>query len=188
MLYFTSDWHISETRLGIEGGLDLFHRPFKSVEENNQFLLDRILETPFKEGDIFYNLGDVTSNYDERTDAFVRAIREKFPFLRLVLIRGNYDDKFPQVEKLFDSVYDDLWIKVGDYDVYLNHYPSKFLKEQIKDTDMGLYGHIHSLGKVKERNLNVGVDAWWGNPVSEEKILFTFNAMLNHYDNDVYCK
>lgn len=33
MKYFTSDWHLGDDRIGINGKPNLFYRPFKSVAE-----------------------------------------------------------------------------------------------------------------------------------------------------------
>lgn len=55
-----------------------------------------------------------------------------------------------------------------------------------KPTSFCLTGHIHSLWKVQPKMINVGVDAWNYRPVSEDEILFCWNAMQNFYDENVF--
>jgi len=190
MNYFTSDWHINDDRFGTNGTIDVMMRPVKSAQENIALILKGLLNTPFEEGDILWMIGDTATKYDNNVKDFFVTLRAEFPFLKINLVRGNYDDKFPKVEQYFDNVYDSKTIELGKFQVLLNHYPTKCNETMSKNKkiDFALFGHIHSLCKVKNKKLNVGVDVWNYKPISEEKVLFTFEAMLKHYDEDVYCE
>lgn len=49
-----------------------------------------------------------------------------------------------------------------------------------------MYRGIHGLRKVSTNGLNVGVDANHFRPISEDDVLFFKNAILNHYDYEVF--
>ena len=88
--YFTSDWHLNEKRIG--KSLNLFFRPFESVEEQNRTILDN-LNKVVKENDELYVLGDVCMDL-EAVD-LLKQINCK----NRVLIIGNYDE-----DKLYDDI------------------------------------------------------------------------------------
>ena len=74
--------------------------------------------------------------------------------------------------------------------LHLNHYPNK-CNEYLKLTNqqtLCLTGHIHGLWRVQKNIINVGVDAFHFQPVSIEEVALIYNAMLNHYDNNVFLK
>ena len=51
---------------------------------------------------------------------------------------------------------------------------------------MNLFGHIHEKAKVKRFGLNVGIDCNHYYPVSCEDVAFYLNAIIHHYDNNVF--
>jgi len=87
-----------------------------------------------------------------------------------------------ELEKCFESVlpHDILTLKNGEQ-AYLTHKPSECKKDMFN-----LFGHIHGLRKVSINGLNVGVDANHFRPLSEDDVLFFKNAILNHYDHEVF--
>lgn len=187
MIYFTSDWHFGEDRIGLDGKANVFYRPFQSVEQQNQYIANHLLKGSFKDGDTLYHLGDVIYDINENSRQWMRAIREKFSRSKLVLIEGNYDvDKLSFLGQYFDEIHPAYYLDYFDFgQVYLNHYPTKTLAN-LGDAKLGITGHVHSLWKVQKHLINVGVDAWHFRPVSEEEIQFCFEAMKNHYDRDVF--
>jgi len=72
--------------------------------------------------------------------------------------------------------------------VYCNHYPTDCKKylDHASDENFTLTGHIHGLWTVQKGMLNVGCDAWHFYPVSEEEVLFKYNAMQKIYDTNVF--
>ena len=175
--YFTSDWHLNETRIK---DFNPFFRPFETVEEQNKTIIDNMNKF-VKKDDLLYVLGDVAM--DEQGVSLL----EKINCENRILIAGNYDtDKLDKLKKYFKEVREDMNVKVGDLDCYLNHYPTKYVDDRFNIT-----GHIHGLWKVKPNMVNVGVDAWHFRPVSEDEIKFVHNAITKGYYDDnvfVYCK
>ena len=170
--YFTSDWHLNETRIG---EFNPFFRPFKSVEEQNKLIIDNINDIVQPE-DKLYVLGDVAM--DEEGIKLLDQI--KCP--NMILITGNYDeDKLEPLEKYFKEIKEKKDIKVGDLECYLNHYPINHVPDKFN-----IVGHIHGLWKVKPNMVNVGVDAWHFKPVSEKEILFIHEAIEKYYDENVF--
>lgn len=162
MKYFTSDWHLFETRP------HLFHRWEMTTPELMKSLksqVQHIVNTdPNPE---FYHLGDV--NYNNSDFYFIQELKDWSPGCKWHLLFGNHDENYRDIlTATFDTVQDELWIDMNGQYIYMNHYPTK-----CKDKDFSLTGHIHSLWKVQPTMINVGVDAWHFNFVSEEKILFT---------------
>jgi hypothetical protein len=62
----------------------------------------------------------------------------------------------------------------------------KYVKQSIKTNNFLLYGHIHRLDMIKRNALNVGVDCHYFKPISIDEVLWHRNAILNHYDNEVF--
>lgn len=179
MIYYTSDWHLNDDRIGINDKPNLFYRPFSSVEEQNSTILTNFVNSDFKDGDTLIHLGDVFYGdiTQEDMDNLI-AIKELYPTSTFFLIEGNYDEgKHDMLKQFFDGISTERVVR----NVYLNHYP-----ENCIDYDRAITGHIHGLWKVQKNMINVGVDAWHFRPVSQDTIDFCFNAMDNHYDYNVF--
>lgn len=191
MIYYTSDWHLGDDRLGINGKPNVFYRPFSSVEENNSTIMKNLYKD-FRDGDILWHLGDVIVSNINGSVAHLEQMRSMYPNSKFNLIVGNYDaDKIHILSKYFDDIHNEFNL-VSFSDnllIYLNHYPTKCKEKLISMKDeytFAITGHIHSLWKVKRNIINVGVDAWHFKPVSHNQLMFCWNAMENNYDNDVF--
>ena len=190
MKYFTSDWHLGDDRIGINGKPNLFYRPFLSVDEQDNTILTKFIQSGFKDGDELWHLGDVL--YDVKMEYYLKELKDNFPNSKFNLIIGNYDeDKLEVLNRYFDNIYEDNYVHLNTLvkSVYLNHYPIKCKHEVEKPHepwDFAITGHIHGLWKVQPNMINVGVDAWHFKPVSETEILFCWNAIQKFYDNNVF--
>lgn len=172
-VFFTSDTHF-----GSERAMNLSRRSFISVKEMDDTLILN-WNNEVASDDVVYHLGDFG-------DLNIR------PYLhgKIHFILGNYEtdalkentDLEAQLHKCFASVlpHNTLTLKNGE-PVYLTHKPSECKKNMFN-----LFGHIHGLRKVSTNGLNVGVDANHFRPVSEDDVLFFKNAILNHYDYEVF--
>jgi calcineurin-like phosphoesterase family protein len=177
MKYFTSDQHFGDSRIGVDGGIDLFFRrkSFGSVREQDKKLL-YYMNSVIGDGELVH-LGDVV--YDLDNIKILDGLRAK----RRTLILGNYDmNKVSELQLYFDEIYDFGWFDVKGipHPVYCNHYPvdcMEYLKSGVEDK-FTLTGHIHGL--------NVGCDAWHYYPISEDEIAFRYNAMMKFYDENVF--
>lgn len=192
MRYFTSDWHLGENRIGINGKPNLFYRPFTSIEEQNRTIIDNFLTSGFKDGDELWHLGDVVYEWSEEVEDYLSLVRDEFPNSKFNLVIGNYDeDKMDNLVNYFDESYHDAAILIeveeSAHSVYLNHYPKICVKEmQYNIYDFYITGHIHGLWKFQKKMVNVGVDAWHFKPVSEEEVEFCMIACEKYYDNNVF--
>ena len=194
--YFTSDWHLGEDRIGVNGKPNLFYRPFPTVDYQDRTLAYSLIQSDFENGDEFWHLGDVIYSVDEyqcvqycgfdfdlpESKTVFECLRVKFPDSKFHLIVGNYDeDKLDYLSTVFDSVQHEAEIEIKGRKYYLNHYPSKCI-----DKEFSITGHIHGLWKVQKNMVNVGVDAWHFKPVSEDEIDFCRTACEKYYDNNVF--
>ena len=187
--WFTSDWHLGEDRIGINGKPNLFFRPFKSVVEQDLVIINNFAQSDFKDGDTLYHLGDVVYDDCDQSCNHLRYLRDRYPNSEFHLIVGNYDED--KLIKLTDSLFDRFnhWIDIelDEKLVLLNHYPARCKVHLLNWTGRyAITGHIHGLWRVQRDMINVGVDAWNFKPVSKEEILFTWNAMQHHYDENVF--
>ena len=177
MNFFTSDTHF-----GSERTLTLSMRPFRSTEDMDNTIIDNINSSMTPE-DILYHIGDF-GNY--------KVVKELKP--KVILTCGNYE--MNDCKKLFDNDFEKFrehLLELGFSEVYpynhnvggmfLVHYPS------IRNKDVfTLFGHIHRGQMVKKNALNVGVDVHHYKPVSMKEVEFWKNAIVNFYDNDVFCE
>lgn len=194
MKFFTSDWHLGENRLGINGTKNLFYRPFKSIQEQNRTIIDNFLTSGFKDGDELWHLGDVVYEWNEEVEDYLSLIRDEFPNSKFNLVIGNYDEgKLDVLGKYFDNIVPEhSFFDFDGKNVYLNHYPiickNKFCPEDPYNDiySFAITGHIHGLWKVQKKMINVGVDAWHFKPVSEQEIEFCMIACEIYYDNNVF--
>ena len=172
-IFFTSDTHFGSTR-----AMTLSRRPFASTKEMDAALIMN-WNNKVASDDVVYHLGDF-GNLDMR------------PYLhgKIHLILGNYETDAikespalrAKLERCFTSVLPHVTLNLKDNaPVYLIHKPSECKKDMFN-----LFGHIHGLRKVSQNGLNVGVDANHFAPMSEEDVLFFKDAIINHYDYEVF--
>lgn len=168
--FFTSDQHFSDNRF------DLFYRPFKTVQEQDDYLVEK-WNSVVGPHDEVYHVGDFST-----TDVGLDIARRLNGTIHLIM--GNYDEPRP-IEKLrsiFASVKTNEFITLSNgKSVYLNHYPESTLNHMFN-----IVGHIHGLWKVQRNMINVSCDAWHFNPVSEDQIVFAMNAIEKFYDINVF--
>jgi len=175
MIYFTSDWHIDETRITKE--FNPFFRPFSSISEQNQIILNNA-KAIIKSQDVLYHLGDVSMTIDGI------ACIDQIKCASKHLIIGNYDeDKIGFLAKHFDTVSFSKYVELSNgFQVFCTHYPASAMEQ----SSFGIVGHIHGLWKVQPNMINVSVDAWHFKPVSEDEIIFAMHGIKNHYDKNVF--
>lgn len=169
-IYFTSDLH-----LGHEAMIYKLHRPFETLEQMNQQLIDNINET-VGQGDTLYILGDLS--YRMRRDDVVACV-QRIQCQQVHLLRGNHDKDFEGME-LFASIGDYKELRYGPDNrrFCLFHFPIKHWAGE-RGGSVQLHGHIHTKGtRYNEANFqrkhwqyDVGVDANDYKPVSIDAIL-----------------
>lgn len=170
-IWFTSDTHFYHKNI-----IKYCYRPFNSVEEMNQSLIDN-WNNVVKENDIVFHLGDFAF---DKWKHIINQLNGK-----IYLIVGNHDEiKYPghKIFDLFEGVFNQLYIQIDNQWIYLNHYPFLCYGGSYKNNPVWqLYGHTHSgpncNGKDKCRlkitfpyQYDVGVDNNNYTPVSYNQI------------------
>lgn len=184
-IYFSSDqhfWHANVIRY--------CNRPFKYVEEMNEAMIYN-WNSVVKPEDTVYDLGDFSFAGRSVELYSARLVGKKR------LISGNHDPIHPHnkhQKKKVKQGEPDYWKKfyeshgweVGDLIEEITFEGVKFILSHMPyDTVDARYvnflpknngewllcGHIHEKWLMKDKMINVGVDAWNGKPVSIEEIL-----------------
>ena len=175
-IFFTSDTHFNQIRT-----LELSKRPFKSVEDMDLTMISN-WNSSITMNDVVYHLGDIGAVEPE-------ILVKNLNFKHLYIVPGNYDvteylKKFNGMSNvtILDNNHIFEYEKDGiKYEIELVHEPSRR-----KTNNFLLYGHIHRLDMIKRNALNVGVDCHYFKPISIDEVLWHRNAILNHYDNEVF--
>lgn len=165
MRYVTSDTHFFHE--GLLGMSDFAPRPFSTVAEMNQVIIDhwnqRVQST-----DTVYHLGDIALYFTKPAVKSNEAVFELLSRLNgnLVLIKGNHDsrDLFKYLAKhnfqvngkpKFEFHDVGVLIKFDHRQYYMTHYPMMLgIAPQI----INLHGHIHHYSVSAKENINVGID------------------------------
>lgn len=181
-IFYTSDIHF-----GHENIIKYCNRPFSSVDEMNQVIIER-WNSVVTDEDWVYVLGDVA----------LGKIKDSLPLVGLLnghkaLVPGNHDrcwlghkkvgDKeihmyldagFEEIHHKASTVIDGRTVEMchfpyeGDsheVDRYVDHRPKRNHK-----SDFLLHGHVHDAWQIKDRQINVGMDVWGFVPVPYETI------------------
>lgn len=138
----------------------------------NDALIANINST-VKEDDTLWILGDVSLN--------PAAVKHNVPRINcknLLLLGGNHDRIFSMKEKWIN-----LYKEWGFTEIYKEPVVRWFNGKQFTmshhpifpSKGITLCGHVHTSWKLKEKNLNVGVDQWDYFPVSLDEILELIN-------------
>lgn len=167
-VWVTSDTHFCHANI-----IGYTDRPFDSVEQMNEVMIDRWNEVVGK-NDTLIHVGDFAmGNPALHHSIFDRLNGEKY------LIRGNHDNG-RTVSLGWADVYKDFRMTTPFGDVYFSHRP--LIDEKLK-TDLEadgvvlfLHGHCHSKesNAVVENRIDVGVDAWGFQPQRLKNLLERF--------------
>lgn len=161
MYWFTADEHFNHENI-----INLFvYRPFKSVEEMNNTIINRHNER-VKANDTVFHLGDfkVTNQGDNAHDLEKKLIGKH------IFIAGNHDRNNGCNSPIKHCV-----INTYGKTILLIHRPED--AEIILaggGVDLAFVGHIHEKWIVKNNMINVGVDAWDYYPVNAKQVLKYF--------------
>lgn len=157
-VYFTSDTHFGHKNI-----LQFCNRPWETVEEMNEALINN-WNSIVKENDIVFHLGDVQlGGGNQLMDSI-------FPRLNghIILILGNHDphNLKPRHLDLIDATYEQLTIVIDGILCTLTHCPHGIPGKDPKH-QFNLHGHLHSINnipseectvKLRENHYDVGVD------------------------------
>lgn len=183
MRWFTADLHIGHANI-----IRHSDRPFIDVESMNHDLV-ALWNAVVSPEDEVWVLGDVDmGQIDESFSYVARLVGRKH------LVMGNHDRPFKDVHDRYGwaDVYRDRggFVELHRGEVRLDlvdgtpvrlcHFPyvgdsgdrDRYVEERPADDGCWLlHGHVHEKWRQRGRMINVGVDAWAGQPVSEERLL-----------------
>lgn len=162
MEWFTSDSHFCHENI-----IKLQGRPFASVEEMNDRLIDNINKY-VKKTDTLYHLGDFAFGSVEKG---IRC-RQRINCNNIYLIYGNHDEKnrsFREFRRAFGKghCHDILEIRRDGRLIVMCHYPMLYCHHWDKGAWM-LHGHMHGEGMIHPEMpvFDVGCDIWNYRPLS----------------------
>jgi calcineurin-like phosphoesterase family protein len=179
MKYFTSDWHLGHKLM-----LRLGHRPFKTMDEMNNTIIDNMFKV-LKKGDILYFLGDL--GWDNSIIDYFFNNKPKGVQFHWIL--GNHDKNSAKYSKFCESISPIKEVKVEGNTIVLCHYPLTTWNKSHFNSFM-LYGHhhigshgtdkldVHTEGKM----LNVNVEFNDYKPWSEKDILAYMKEQPDNWD------
>jgi calcineurin-like phosphoesterase family protein len=160
-------WFTSDTHFGHANIIRLCNRPYSSVEEMDEALIEN-WNSLVRDGDIVYHLGDFAfrGNNEKTTQIFNRLKGDK------VLIRGNHDDYHTTENLDWQSVH--MYFEKKGFKgldrLVMFHYPMREWNGWYRGA-VHLYGHCHDTLPLKNNSCDVGVDSWNYHPVNYEQII-----------------
>ena len=129
---YVADWHYGHKNI-----ISFDARPFFSVEEMNQALVDRWNQA-VEPGDTVYCLGDMFWCKSKEAISVLDELNGS-----IYLVKGNHDMcNDSQFKKRFAGIADYMEIKDKDKNVVLSHYPIPCFKNHYYGW-YHLYGHVH---------------------------------------------
>ena len=186
MMWFTSDQHYGHQNI-----ISYAKRPFKSVEEMNEILINNHNSAVFPD-DIVYHCGDVIMGPRKETLKIISKLNG-----RHILTLGNHDypfDKPTWTQEYLDAGFESMhmvlqltgpeFAEVGG-SIRMQHFPVLEATVQDHEDDarfkgfrlasngsLHLSGHTHLKEKIAApKNIHVGVDAHDYYPVSYDQLV-----------------
>lgn len=133
----TKTFYISDLHFGHKNILKYDNRPFLTVEEMDNTLINN-WNSVVTSNDTVYILGDI-SWYDYKTTV---EIMNKLKGNK-ILIKGNHDRLNQELRDCFQGVYDYKEIKDSGKELILCHYPIPCFNKHFYGA-IHLYGHVHN--------------------------------------------
>jgi calcineurin-like phosphoesterase family protein len=159
-VYFTSDHHF-----GHAAARTFYRRPFASVAEMDQQMIDRWNALVEPENEVWH-LGDFSVRQSaERVASLLRVLNG-----RKHLVTGNNDHAAVTECDGWQSVQPYAEVTVDGMRLVLCHYPFRTWRDMAKGA-INLHGHSHGRLKPLTRQFDVGVDAWDFRPVLLAEII-----------------
>lgn len=175
-IFFTSDLHFGHQRI-----IDMAYRPFSSVDQMNQTIIDNINARVTDEDDLIIVGDAVMGTFLDN----VHLLGELNG--RVHLIPGNHDRVHPAYHETrehkrveFRQAYEQyvkilpLQLELEQFNATVCHFPfsgdhtDEERYTEYRPTDRGqflIHGHTHGMWRQNGRQIDVGVDAWDFYPV-----------------------
>jgi calcineurin-like phosphoesterase family protein len=166
-IFFTADTHFNHTNI-----IKYCDRPFSSVEEMNDTLIERI-NTFVRPQDTLYHLGDFALGRG-RLD-IIGSLVDRIACKHIRLILGNHDlpieKKLAKLTPGFEDILPVFVGKINGQSITLNHYAQRIWNKSHYGA-WHLYGHSHGTlpALPNTKAMDVGVDCHHFLPVAFEDI------------------
>jgi len=168
-LFFTADTHFNHYNI-----LRYCARPFETIEEHDQTLIDNINQL-VKPNDILWHLGDFCFGRKHEFFETAKKYRSQIKCRNINLVWGNHDNK--GIAPLFSSCYDMFELKHEKQLIVMCHYCMLTFRNSCHLTSVHLWGHSHNTLEPPANTLSmdVGVDGHDFKPWSFEEVIETMN-------------
>jgi calcineurin-like phosphoesterase family protein len=147
--WFTADFHLGHANI-----IRYCNRPFTTVEEMDQAILER-LNASAKPNDTLYFLGDFCMGGQAR----VLAYRQRIHCKRIFAVPGNHDKQSRKMKNEFSWLDNLAELSIHGHPIVLCHYALRVWNRSNRGS-WHLYGHSH--GRLPEvpnsLSMDVGVD------------------------------
>jgi calcineurin-like phosphoesterase family protein len=165
-------WVIADFHFGHRNIINYCNRPFTSIEEMNETLLNNYKKVVGSNG-LVYFLGDMSFGRQERKEQTCKWWCEQLPGTIVTYIKGSHDYgirptmlNYPKnVQKVLLKDY----IQVEGIRFLLTHEPFYMDPAKEYEHDWLLHGHVHNnkpLMNVSNKSINVSVEAIKYTPIS----------------------
>ena len=162
-------WFTADTHFGHRGILKHCHRPWDTIEEMNDGLIENWNEV-VKPKDVVWHLGDFGWGPD--IDNWVLRLNGT-----INLLLGNHDDRHKKrLTELLPFVGDVRYLRHEGERFWLSHYAHRTWRNS-NHGSYHLFGHSHGDLDPFRRSMDVGVDAMDYHPVNLDEVI----RMLDRY-------
>lgn len=170
MIYFISDTHFLHKNI-----IKYDNRPFSSIEEHDEMIIQNWNNTIGK-NDTVYHLGDFSLGNPTKAEEIMKRLNGKINY-----IIGNHDEEDKRLLKRLESNFNVLGhahsIKIDRQLIVLSHFPYQVWNKMHKGS-FHLFGHSHgSLIDVIGRKKDVGVNCINYKPISYDEILLELSQI-----------
>ena len=177
MIFFTADTHFGSQRT-----LELSRRPFGSVNHMDNEIVDR-WNRVVGEADTVYHLGDFGEPGNlQDLNGKVIFLPGNYDGIATVCRLTNFHGDQPAGDKFVTRIGPNTDVVFDGVSFRLIHEPD----EALGVDNFFLFGHIHKLQLVKRNGLNVGMDCHNFTPLSADDVMFYYEAIEKHYDDNVF--
>lgn len=144
---------IADLHLGHVGVIKMDNRPFGSIEEHDQHLAHQCAAAGRPKRTLWI-MGDVARKVSD-LEAFMHQVKPQWG--RVILIRGNHDDKVAWRHRaMFDEAHEARYVRVSpDVKVYLSHYAHRVWRNSHHGS-FHFHGHSHGHLPRVGRSMDVG--------------------------------
>ena len=130
-------YYLADTHIGHENIIRLCNRPFKSVDEMNDTIINN-WNSVVKDNDEVYIIGDFAYKNANNLTHYLKQLKGK-----KYLITGNHDRIDPEARKCFEWIRSYAEIIDNGQKIVLFHYPILEWNGYFRGT-IHIYGHVHN--------------------------------------------